>query len=269
MRSFSLAMLAIAAVNAQTPASTEFQLPKGIQLPKGFQIPKGFQLPKARGTGEPGPYGVVVGDMLVNAVAKAVPGARGYAVQYPANLRMDTSSPTGTDDAINRLNAQHAACPNQKFALVGYSQGAGVMHGIFAPTHPAYPGSSAVRPTLNPDVIPKILALVMFGDPGFRGGFGLGVIGGGNQFPGALFDRLRQNCAKGDPVCDPATPAGFERHLEYAKTMWQQPSADFIIAAFKGQQLPKSPRVPEDLGMVLKPSGAAPAPAKVPRRFVN
>lgn len=36
----------------------------------------------ARGTGEPGPLGVVVGDPLVNAVVEAVPGSRGYAVQY-------------------------------------------------------------------------------------------------------------------------------------------------------------------------------------------
>jgi hypothetical protein len=35
----------------------------------------------ARGTGEPGPFGVVVGDLLVEAVTKAVPGSRGYAVQ--------------------------------------------------------------------------------------------------------------------------------------------------------------------------------------------
>jgi hypothetical protein len=35
----------------------------------------------ARGTGEPGPFGVVVGDLLVESVTKAIPGSRGYAVQ--------------------------------------------------------------------------------------------------------------------------------------------------------------------------------------------
>jgi hypothetical protein len=35
----------------------------------------------ARGTSEPGPFGVIVGDPLVAAVSKLVPGARGYAVQ--------------------------------------------------------------------------------------------------------------------------------------------------------------------------------------------
>jgi len=297
MLALSFALLAATAVNAQAPAPKEFQLPPGFQVPKGVSgaFPKGlgsaglnslllpmmaagipngpapkgctdFEVLVARGTGEPGPFGVVVGDQIVNAVSKAIPGARGYAVQYPASLKMDSSSPTGTDDVIKRLNTQHAACPNQKFALVGYSQGAGVMHGVFAPTHPSYPGSDAVRPTLNPDVIPKILALVMFGDPGFRGGFGLGLIGGGNQFPDVLFGRLRQNCNKGDPVCDPATPAGFEKHLDYAQPQWQKASSEFIIDAFKGQPLPKSPRVPEDLGMILKSKGA-PSP-KVPRALM-
>jgi hypothetical protein len=35
----------------------------------------------ARGTSEPGPYGVIVGDPLVKNVVAAMPGARGYAVQ--------------------------------------------------------------------------------------------------------------------------------------------------------------------------------------------
>ena len=46
-------------------------------------------------------------------------------------MNMSVSAPTGVDDTIKRLNAQSAACPAQRFALVGYSQGAGVMHGVF------------------------------------------------------------------------------------------------------------------------------------------
>jgi hypothetical protein len=46
--------------------------------------PKGcssYEIIVARGTGEPGPFGVIVGDGLVNRVKRLVPGARGYAVQ--------------------------------------------------------------------------------------------------------------------------------------------------------------------------------------------
>jgi hypothetical protein len=36
---------------------------------------------KARGTGEPGRFGSIVGDQLVRAVTSALPGSRGYAIQ--------------------------------------------------------------------------------------------------------------------------------------------------------------------------------------------
>jgi hypothetical protein len=35
----------------------------------------------ARGTSEPGPFGVIVGDPLIRNVVAAIPSARGYAVQ--------------------------------------------------------------------------------------------------------------------------------------------------------------------------------------------
>jgi hypothetical protein len=35
----------------------------------------------ARGTSEPGPFGVIVGDPLVDNVGKMATGSRGYAVQ--------------------------------------------------------------------------------------------------------------------------------------------------------------------------------------------
>jgi hypothetical protein len=46
--------------------------------PKGCSA---FEILVARGTGEPGPFGLIVGDGLVNRVKRLVPGARGYAVQ--------------------------------------------------------------------------------------------------------------------------------------------------------------------------------------------
>jgi hypothetical protein len=46
--------------------------------PKGCSA---FEILVARGTGEPGSFGMIVGDGLVNRVKRLVPGARGYAVQ--------------------------------------------------------------------------------------------------------------------------------------------------------------------------------------------
>jgi cutinase len=180
------------------------------------------------------------------------------STQYPANLNMTVSQATGTDDAINRLNTQHKECPSQKFALVGYSQGASVMHGIFADKLAPYPGSPPERQRLQDAVIPSILALVMFGDPGFKN-TGTGPLGAQPKFPPVLFERLRENCAARDPVCDPSI-GGFENHLNYVQDPWQKDSADFIIAAFQGKPLPKAPRTLEDVGMGPKAPAAPPAP---------
>jgi len=278
MRSLQLVLTAVIAVNAQTtpPATATAKAPGGdvasLLLPlmaKGIPfgpVPKGcseFEILIARGTGEPGPFGVVVGDLLVESVTKAIPGSRGYAVQYPANLNISSSAPTGVDDTISRLNNQHKECPNQKFALVGYSQGAGVMHSVFAASAAPYPGGPKERPKLNQDVIPSILALVMFGDPGYKGGTSASFLGGTNKFPQALFDRLRENCASHDPVCDPS-PGGFESHLEYVKNPWQKDSVDFIIAAFKGQPLSRTPRTAEEAAAAAKANGPPAHPASAP-----
>lgn len=52
--------------------------------------------------------------------------------------------------------------------------------------------------------------------------------------------KLRENCAPGDPVCDPKG-ADFNQHLKYIDAEYQAPSAAFIEAAFKGETLPKAP----------------------------
>ena len=108
------------------------------------------------------------------------------------------SSLVGVDDVISRLNKQNKLCPDQKFALVGYSQGAGVMHGAMNATSEPYAGGPAVRPKLDASVIPKIVAVVMFGDPGFSATSMMGAPI--RAFPAALFERLRENCAPNDPV---------------------------------------------------------------------
>jgi cutinase len=82
----------------------------------------------------------------------------------------------GVNDVVNRLNQQSKACPDGKFALVGYSQGAAVMHGV--------------APKLDPAVAQKVLAIVLYGD-------GARMIG---KWPEVLAQRVYENCAKGDMV---------------------------------------------------------------------
>jgi hypothetical protein len=147
---------------------------------------------------------VFQGDPLISAIVRALPGAaRGYAVQYPANMNFSVSPDLGSDDTVARLNRQHRLCPEQTFALVGYSQGAAVMHSAAAngqANGQATTGQrSRQRPRLEDGVVAKIRAVVMFGDPGFMGT--VGPDGGFvPPFEARLYERLRQNCAKGDLV---------------------------------------------------------------------
>ncbi|KAF1809649.1 alpha/beta-hydrolase [Eremomyces bilateralis CBS 781.70] len=201
-----------------------------------------FEVLVARGTSEPGPFGIIAGDPLVKNVVAAMPEARGYAVQYPAVYSTE-SVLIGAEDVVNRVTEQNLACPSQKFALVGYSQGARVMR--------------AASVKFDPSIYPKILALVMFGDRGMRD---LNI----TQFPPHLQTKLFENCAPADPGCsgvgtDPAP------HLTYNAngTTYQADSARFIIAAFKGTPLPAKTAVPE-ASIVGGASGTSPGAESPP-----
>lgn len=68
---------------------------------------------------------------------------------------MADSKSKGVADVLRRLESQSAACPKQAYVLVGYSQGADVMHNAAA--------------KLGKDLYERVVALVMYGDPGNRG----------------------------------------------------------------------------------------------------
>jgi cutinase len=172
----------------------------------------------------------------------------------------------GKDDTINRLNAQSKLCPDQKFALVGYSQGAGVIHGVFGPTGAVMPGLQNPRPVLDQSVVPKIVAVALFGDPGFKGtasptGTTIPAL------PAGIEAKLIQNCAPGDPVCDPQGTTGL-KHLDYARNPYQGQSAEFIIAAFKGETLPKTIKSSSDKAWVANAEATRPKGGVKPKGLV-
>lgn len=80
----------------------------------------------ARATTETAGYGIVCGPFLT-AVQRLIPGTTGYAVKYPADFSK-TSPDVGVADTLRHINERAVACPDQKYALSGYSQGAVVMH---------------------------------------------------------------------------------------------------------------------------------------------
>jgi cutinase len=163
-------------------------------------------------------YGVVVGDPLFDAVQKIIPAVTGYPVNYPASFAKD-SKDKGAADVAAHLAQQSKACPDQKFVLVGYSQGGQVMH--------------VAAEKLDKSVFPRIVAVVLFGDPGNRGPKARSPLGGFvKSFPAELENKLKQNCSKGDPVCT-NTGTVTDEHLIYAEESWMKASAEYIQKQFK------------------------------------
>jgi cutinase len=108
-------------------------------------------------------------------IKQRVPVARGYNVQYPADFSTESMG-KGVSDVVNRLNSQSKSCPDAKFALVGYSQGAAVMHGA--------------APKIDGPVASKVVAIVLYGDGARKMG----------KWPANMEKLVYENCAKGDMV---------------------------------------------------------------------
>ncbi|MGW5918917.1 cutinase family protein [Nocardia fluminea] len=78
----------------------------------------------ARGTVEPGYLGAAIGDPLYAVLSAQLPvDTTAHRVEYPADLLVPTSMIDGTRAMTGHLIHQAAACPDQRFVLVGYSQG--------------------------------------------------------------------------------------------------------------------------------------------------
>jgi hypothetical protein len=105
------------------------------------------------------------------------------------------SSRIGADDVIARLKKQSKACPQQKFAISGYSQGSMLMRLAL---------SDASK--LGPEIWGKIVGGATYGDPAGRPknspvpipSFAPGFVPA--PFAGDLESKVKVYCAAGDPV---------------------------------------------------------------------
>ncbi|WP_446222152.1 cutinase family protein [Nocardia sp. IBHARD005] len=141
----------------------------------------------ARGTAEPGYLGAAIGDPLYAVLSAQLPvDTTAHRVEYPADLLVPSSISDGTRAMTSHLINQAAACPDQRFVLVGYSQGAVVAHGVLGSA--PLPGMWVLPPELSP----RVVAVLLFGDP-------LRLIGG--TVTPLYADRTANYCAAGDPVC--------------------------------------------------------------------
>jgi cutinase len=165
-----------------------------------------IDVPVARGTGEPGTLGLIVGDPVYRALQRRITGrtTSAYRVNYPASLAPGSAS-QGNADLVQHVTRQAAACPNQRFILVGYSQGANVVdNSIGISSQGALVGGPIVA-TIPASLQPRIAAILLFGNP---------IRAIGRSVTGPYASRTLDLCAAGDPVCQPGG-TNVLAHLSY------------------------------------------------------
>ncbi len=159
----------------------------------------------ARGTGEPGTLGIIVGDPVYAALRLRLSGhsTSAYPVNYPASLAPGSAS-QGNRDLVDHVRTAASNCAAQRFIFVGYSQGADVVdNSIGVSSDGALVGGPIVA-TIPTSIAPRIAAVLLFGNP---------IRAIGRRVTGTYQARTLDTCANGDPVCGGG--ANVLAHLSY------------------------------------------------------
>lgn len=187
-----------------------------------------------RNSGQVPGYGIEVDQVRAAFTAEAT--RRGYsvnsvAITYPAEStdvikRTSSGLPTGAmgyfagldigvQGVVSIVSARVGACPDEKFVLAGYSQGAMVMHRALARIAEISGAIEKVRSVVliaDGDRVSGSIAELVGTAP--QSGVGLaewarrdiGYIGGvtydGSDIPSILSGRVRAICNSGDLICD-------------------------------------------------------------------
>ncbi|MFC8383303.1 cutinase family protein [Nocardia sp. NPDC056952] len=182
-------------------------------------------LVSARGTNEPGGMwskfhlGTVVGNPVYAAIDDAASGTvDAYRVEYPASLEQPASVQKGNRDLVDHVVRQAAACPNQRFVLVGYSQGANVVDNAIGISSEGAKVGGPIVATLPAQLDGRIAAILLFGNP---------IRGIGKEVTGPYTERTFDVCNDNDPVCDP-DGTDWNVHTRYARHA--DAAADFVTA---------------------------------------
>ncbi|GAC1650201.1 MAG: cutinase family protein [Mycobacterium sp.] len=116
-----------------------------------------------------------------------------YAVNYPASYDFLTAQ-DGAADAATYITSLVTQCPSTRIVLGGYSQGAAVVDMLAGvPPLGNKIGDIGSAPPLASALVPKVAAVVAFGNPATK--FGNPVTS--SVFGGRAIDL----CKDGDPIC--------------------------------------------------------------------
>jgi len=167
---------------------------------------KAYTVIFARGTGETGNVGTLVGPPFFQALASRI-GSGNLAVQgvdYPADVAgfLEGGDPAGSTTMASLVEQAMTQCPSSKVVMSGYSQGGQLVHNAAA--------------QLPASVTANVAAAVIFGDPD-----------NGTAVQGVPAARTDIICHAGDNICqhgDLILPA----HLTYGEDAGS--AADFVVS---------------------------------------
>ncbi|MHA3722303.1 cutinase family protein [Leucobacter sp. HY1910] len=191
----------------------------------------------ARGTGEPSR------GQLLGPVSRAIAEARPDQVvstdlDYPADTDVNEGASLGVRTLVTMLNLQAQTCPEQKFVLLGYSQGALVIGDALSTPTDRFVGLEAQE--LRPEAAAAVSAIVFYGDPRFVGAEPFnagdydetrdGLLPRPVSALNAYEKKLRDYCVGDDFICQ-ATTTGLDEagHVAYFDNGMQQDGAAFAI----------------------------------------
>lgn len=189
-----------------------------------------------RGTGEP------VKGQLLSPVARTIAASRPDEMRrldldYPADGEVKEGATVGVRKLIDTLNVQTEACAEQRFVLLGYSQGALVIGDALAAPEARVVGETVGAVT--PEAADRVLAVVLYGDPRFIGAEGFNA---GDYDPevngllpraagdlAAFGERIRDYCVARDFICQSSLDLDESGHVAYFDNGMQQDGAAFAI----------------------------------------
>lgn len=175
----------------------------------------------ARGTSEPAGIGRV--GQALSAQLQPQLGGRTlgiYPVNYPATYDF-LAAADGAADATARIADMAQACPNTRFVLGGYSQGAAVVDMLLGiPPLGNKVGDIGSAPPLPYSLADRVAAVAVFGNPAAK--FGNPVSTAVPPFAGKGIDL----CSDGDPICSQGRNPFA--HTSYEKGALVSQAAGFV-----------------------------------------
>lgn len=195
-----------------------------------------------RGTGEPAKGQLVEG--IARAVAKAEPDkATVIDLDYPADTEVKEGGTLGVRTLVDTLNVQAQHCDDQRFVLLGYSQGALVIGDALSAPETRLVGATVG--SIDDEVGERISAIALFGDPRFVGTEPYNIGDFDAAFNGLLprpagsletyASRIADYCVADDFVCQSGIvlrdegELNEEGHVEYFSNGMRKDAVKFIL----------------------------------------